>query len=223
MFVLRARTRVRDAGGEWVRIGVAGPGATDLLEVAMGVPLPTALMAVTHTQTAFAVRLGEARFDVLVKPEAAASLWQRLAGPARPVGGPAWDWLMVRAGIPAIVSGTQDQFVPQMVNMDILQGISFEKGCYPGQEIVARTHYLGKQKRRMYLAHVDGQARPGDAVYSPELAGQAAGLVVNAAAAPDGGSDLLAVMQVGSREANEVRLGAPDGPRLAFLSLPYDT
>lgn len=222
MFILRAKTKARDAGAEWLRLGLAGPGAGDLLGHALGTPAPAAIMAVVHTDAAFAVRLGDARFDILVKPEAGPVLWARLAQGARPVGTPAWDWLMVQAGIPAIVAETQDQFVPQMANMDILHGLSFHKGCYPGQEIVARSQYLGKQKRRMYLAHVDAQAGPGDAVYSPELAGQPAGMVANAAPAPGGGSDLLAVMLMDSREADQVTLGAPDGPRLVFQALPYD-
>jgi len=127
----------------------------------------------------------------------------------------------VNAGIPAILPETQDQFVPQMANMVELGGVNFQKGCYPGQEIVARSQYLGTQKRRMYLAHVEAEARPGDSVYSPDLAGQAAGMVVNVASAPDGGSDLLAVMLIGSHESGEVRLGAADGAKLQFRPLPY--
>ncbi len=137
------------------------------------------------------------------------------------MGAPAWDWLTVAAGVPVILPATQDHFVPQMANMELLQGVSFHKGCYPGQEIVARSQYLGKLKRRMYLAHVEAPAAAGQGLYSPALPGQSCGMVANAAPAPGGGCDLLAVMQASCHEAGEVHLGSPDGPRLAFRPLPY--
>jgi len=221
MFVLRAKVKLRDAGGEWVRLGLSGPGANALLAEAVGLAPGAQIMDVAHGDHAFAVRLGDERFDVFVAPAQAESIWHKLSARARPVGAQVWDWLLVDSGVPAIVAATQDQFVPQMANMLELHGVSFTKGCYPGQEIVARTQYLGKQKRRMYLAHVEGEAKPGEAVYSPEFGGQIAGTVANAAEAPDGGSDLLAVMQISSYDGGDVRLGAPDGPRLTFRPLPY--
>ena len=221
MFILRSKVKARDAGGEWVRLGLSGPDAEALLIEAIGAAPGADIMAMVHTDSAFAVRLGPSRFDILVAPEQARAVWQKLAAKARPVGEAAWDWLMVAAGIPAILPETQDQFVPQMANMVELGGVNFQKGCYPGQEIVARSQYLGTQKRRMYLAHVAAEAKPGDPVYSPILAGQAAGQVVNSATAPGGGSDLLVVLQIASFEAGDVRLGAPDGARLEFRALPY--
>jgi len=221
MFILRSKVKARDAGGEWVRLGLSGPDAEALLIEAIGAAPGADIMAMAHTDSAFAVRLGPSRFDILVAPEQARAVWQKLAAKARPVGEAAWDWLMVAAGIPAILPETQDQFVPQMANMVELGGVNFQKGCYPGQEIVARSQYLGTQKRRMYLAHVAAEAKPGDPVYSPILAGQAAGQVVNSATAPGGGSDLLVVLQIASFEAGDVRLGAPDGARLEFRALPY--
>jgi folate-binding protein YgfZ len=221
MFILRAKVKARDAGAEWVRLGLSGAGAEQLLADALGLRPEGGAMAVAHGEHAFAVRLGSERFDILVGLEAAPAAWQKMAAAARPVGAPAWDWLMIAAGIPAIQPATQDQYVPQMANMVELGGVSFQKGCYPGQEIVARTQYLGKQKRRLYLAHVAAEARAGDAVFSAEFGGQVAGTVANAAPAPGGGSDLLAVMQISSFEGGDVRLGAADGPRLEFRPLPY--
>lgn len=221
MFILRSKVKARDAGGEWVRLGLSGPDAEALLAEAIGATPGPDIMAMAHTDAAFAVRLGPSRFDLFVAPEQARAVWQTLAAKARPVGAAAWDWLMVAAGIPAILPETQDQFVPQMANMVELGGVNFQKGCYPGQEIVARSQYLGTQKRRMYLAHVAVEAKPGDPVYSPTLAGQSAGQVVNAAAAPGGGSDLLAVLRIDSFEAGDIRLGAADGAQLEFRALPY--
>jgi folate-binding protein YgfZ len=116
------------------------------------------------------------------------------------VGSACWDWLTIQAGIPVILPATQEQFVPQMVNFELLGGVNFKKGCYPGQEIVARMQYLGKLKRRMYRAHLTSPAQAGDEVYSADMAGQASGMIVNVAPAPDGGFDVLVVLQISSRE-----------------------
>jgi folate-binding protein YgfZ len=174
-----------------------------------------------HGEQAFALRLGDGRFDLFVAPDAAPATWEKLAARARPVGAPAWDWLMVQAGVPVVLPQTQDHFVPQMANMEILGGVSFNKGCYPGQEIVARSQYLGKVKRRLHLAHLEEEARPGDELFAPDPADQSAGLIANAAPAPEGGWDVLAVVLNPSVEAGEVRLKRRDGAKLAFKPLPY--
>lgn len=221
MFILRSKVKARDASGEWVRLGLAGPEAADLAAKALGAALPEGIMGMAHTDSAFLLRLGDDRFDLFVTPDAAPALWRQLAAGARPVGAPAWDWLLVNAGIPAVLPQTQDHFVPQMANMEVLGGVSFNKGCYPGQEIVARSQYLGKVKRRLYLAHVDQPAQPGDELYAPDPADQTCGLVANVAPAPDGGWDLLAVALSPSVEAGEVHLKARDGALLQFRPLPY--
>ena len=120
-----------------------------------------------------------------------------------------------------VLPQTQDHFVPQMANMEILGGVSFNKGCYPGQEIVARSQYLGKVKRRLFLAHVDAAALPGEELFSAELPDQPAGHIANAAPAPGGGSDVLAVVHSSCVEAGDVRLKARDGAALRFQPLPY--
>lgn len=219
MFILRAKVKARDAGPEWVRLGLSGPGAGELLAEAAGLRPAGAIMAMAQGDAAFAIRLGDQRFDLFVAPEHAPALWQALAAKARPVGPAAWDWLMVDAGIPAILPATQDQFVPQMANMIELGGVSFQKGCYPGQEIVARSQYLGTQKRRLYLAHVAAEAKPGDPLYSPAAGDQAVGQVANAAAAPGGGWDVLAVLRIDAFESADVRLAT--GAQLAFRPLAY--
>lgn len=221
MFILRARVKARDATGEWVRLGLSGHGAAELAKNALGTPLPEGIMGMAHTNSAFILRLGDERFDLFVAPDAAQALWQTLAAGAKPVGTPAWDWLLVNAGIPTVLPQTQDHFVPQMANMEVLGGVSFSKGCYPGQEIVARSQYLGKVKRRLFLAHVDAPTQAGDELYAPEPADQACGLVANAAPAPGGGWDVLVVALAPSVEAGEVHLKARDGARLALRPLPY--
>jgi hypothetical protein len=221
MFILRARVKARDASAEWVRLGLAGPGSAGLAGQALGVPPPGGIMGMAHTDNAFILRLGDDRFDLFIAPDAARDIWEKLAASAKPVGAPAWDWLLINAGIPTVLPPTQDHFVPQMANMEILGGVSFSKGCYPGQEIVARSQYLGKVKRRLFLAHVDVPAQPGDDLFAPEPADQSCGLVANAAPAPGGGWDVLAVVLSPSVESGEVRLKARDGAPLRFRPLPY--
>ena len=221
MFILRSKVKARDAGSEWVRLGVNGPEAAALVAEVLGRPAPAGIMALARNEQAFALCLGDNRFDLFLVPDTAPAVWEQLTSRARAVGTPAWDWLMVRAGVPVVLPQTQDHFVPQMANMELLGGVSFNKGCYPGQEIVARSHYLGKVKRRLHLAHLDEAASPGDEVFAPEPADQAAGLIANAAPAPGGGWDVLAVVLNPSVEAGDVRLKRRDGARLAFMPLPY--
>ncbi|MEO6696435.1 MAG: folate-binding protein, partial [Gammaproteobacteria bacterium] len=109
---------------------------------------------------------------------------------------------------------TQDTFVPQMVNLDLLGGISFTKGCYPGQEIVARTHHLGSIKRRMVYAWTDAPnpPLPGDTLYTPG-SDQAVGQVVDAQPSPKAGFELLAVVQI-SHGKDPLHLQSPTGALL---------
>ena len=221
MFVLRSRVTVENVSDQSVRLGVGGPGAGAALGRALGAP--PAVGAAASLGEALVVALPGPRYVVTVSPDDAARCWDRLVPLCRPVGFAAWQWLTIRAGVPVITAPTSDQFVPQAANWDVLGGISFQKGCYAGQEIVARTQYLGRLKERLALAHVDG-APPaaGERLYSAAFGEQACGTIVNAAAAPDGGNDLLAVLQLAAGASGDVHLGAPTGPALRLLPLPYD-
>ncbi len=223
MFVLRSKVAARDATDENVRLVLAGPGAQTALSEA-GLLLPDSPMktaADAHGQT---VRIGEDKLVLMLPPARAPAIWEALSHHARPVGTSTWDWLRLSNGIPMITAATQEEFVPQMINWEVLGGVSFQKGCYPGQEIVARTQYLGKLKRRMYLAHMEGNETPtaGDALYTPDMEGQASGMVVNAAPAPEGGFDLLAVAQIDSISANQpIHWKSAGGPVLSLKRQPY--
>lgn len=220
MFILRAKVRARDASDENVRLVVAGRQALAAVTAAMGA-VPEAAMHSVAGEAGQVIRLGDDKFVLSIAPGRAAAVWQALRQSATPVGAPVWDWLRLNAGIPMIVAATQELFVPQMVNLEVIGGVSFQKGCYPGQEIVARSQYLGKLKRRMFLAHVDAEAAPGDPLYSADMVGQATGTVVNAAPAPAGGFDVLAVAQVESANTQTLHLKAADGAALTLKPLPY--
>lgn len=216
MFILRAKVRLADASGDWSQIGVWGVSAPARLG-ALGLQAPVTDLAVTRSARGIVVRLGAQRFLALV-PAA-----QREAAPATAADAGAGDWAIeeIRAGQPMVVQATQDLFVPQMVSLERLGAVDFKKGCYPGQEVVARTQYRGVLKRRMVRARVSAAAAPAMDVFAEDAPGQASGTVVNAAPAPEGGHELLAVVQIGSLEsASVLRLGAPDGPQLELLPLP---
>ena len=220
MFIMRSKTRARDASDENVRLVIAGPQALDAVKSALGAA-PEAPMQSVQTDSGYAIRVSADKFVLSIIPAAAERVWQSLAQSATPVGAPVWDGLRLNAGIPMITAATQDQFVPQMVNLEVIGGVSFQKGCYTGQEIVARSQYLGKLKRRMFLAHTEGEAVPGDSLYSADMDGQATGMVVNVAPAPEGGFDLLAVIQVESAKSSRMHLKALDGAALILKPLPY--
>ncbi|MDD2720215.1 MAG: folate-binding protein [Gallionella sp.] len=222
MYVLRAKVKISDTDNEVISLGISGPDARALLQQ-HGLVIPEQTMGVTADARASLIRLGDNRFQLNTTPAHAPGLWQTLALQAKPAGSPCWDWLNIRAGIPVILPQTQEQFVPQMANLDLIGGINFKKGCYPGQEIVARMHYLGKLKRRMYLAHVASEAspQPGDEVFSADMGEQASGMIANSAAAPGGGYDVLAVVQTASQETSTLHLASPHGPALTLLPLPY--
>jgi folate-binding protein YgfZ len=223
MFVLRAKVKLEDASEARPILGLAGKAAADALREWFPV-LPQAAHQLVHDPAhGTLIALPGERFQLIAKPEAAAQFWRKLAAALTPVGAPCWEWLEIRNGIPLITPATQEQFVPQMANMELIGAVNFQKGCYPGQEIVARTQYLGQLKRRMVLAHVESETPPqaGDALFSSELEGQASGMVVNAQAAPDGGYDMLAVAQTTSIAHAELHFKSADGPLLNIQALPY--
>lgn len=222
MYVLRAKVKISDASDELVCLGLSGNSANVLAKESFAA-VPEHALGAAQSANASVIRLGENRLQIISTPQHAPGLWKSLACGTRLAGSPCWDWLNIRAGVPVVVPATQEQFVPQMANLELIGGVSFKKGCYPGQEIVARMQYLGKLKRRLYLAHIAGEAmaQPGDELYSADLEGQACGMVANAAPAPGGGCDVLAVVQISSHDSQSVHLGSLQGPALQFQPLPY--
>ena len=225
MFVMMSKVEIEDASDSLIRFGVSGPGIDETLKSVVGA-VPDAVNGVAHAGNLTLMRIPgpHPRFE-LYGPEAEMEgLWTKLAKAAKPVGHDAWALLDVHAAIPTVYKGTVEAFVPQMTNMQLVEGVSFKKGCYPGQEIVARMQYLGNLKRRMYRAHTEAAERPlpGDAVFSAQSrSAQGTGKIVDARPSPEGGYDLLAVVQIECAEADDVHLKGTDGPKLSFRDLPY--
>lgn len=225
-YVLMSKVTLADAGDSLLRIGVSGPHAYARLSQELD-RMPQAADEVAHGNGLTVIRVAgpHPRAEVYGDAATVKALWQRLSSVAKPAGASAWALLDIHAGLPNVYAANVEAFVPQMVNLQLVNGVSFRKGCYTGQEVVARMQYLGTLKRRMYLAHIDGAAVPaaGTELYcSNSDSGQGAGKVVDAQPAPGGGVDLLVVVQVSLLENNDdVRIGDATGARLTFKSLPY--
>lgn len=225
MYLLRAKATIEDASERFTAIAIAGSCAPSLL-ASRPAAVPTQENGVTQEGELTTIRIpGPApRFQLLGPPAALEAIWDDLAATATVVDAEFWSLLDIRAGIPTVYRQTSDAFVPQMANLHLLDGVSFKKGCYTGQEVVARMQYLGKLKRRMYLGQV-GTGKPpgpGDVLYAPSSRSeQAAGRVVDAGINGKGDYELLAVVKIEVAEHGEVRLGGPDGPVLSFRDPPY--
>ena len=226
MFVLRAKAKLTDASDALAVVGFAG----DVRDALSGIfdALPDGVHVKVDRPAGTLIRVPDAagrKRYLWIGPRAEVDARIAALGGSLPVVSPAvWDWLDIRAGEPRITQPAVEQFVPQMVNFDVIGAVNFRKGCYPGQEIVARSQYRGTIKRRTALAHVAGETdtvHAGVELFHNDDPGQPCGMIVNAAAAPAGGVDALVEIKLAALDSGTVHLGSADGPVLAFDTLPY--
>ena len=212
MFVMRAKAKVTDATADFVLVGLAG----DVIDALVPAPRPV--------WSRYDVGAGSL-IALYPADGVARALWLAPVGepaPAGPVLSPElWAWSEVRSGVATLSSPNVEAFVPQMLNFESVGGVSFKKGCYPGQEVVARSQFRGTLKRRACLVHGDMPMAAGAEVFQSSDPEQPCGAVVQAAPAPDGGYDAIVSAQVSAIEAAELRLGSATGPLLTVLPLPY--
>ncbi len=220
MFVLRSKVSLRDATAALVRIGVTGEGAAKATLAAVGA-MPAAGRVADHDGTTV-IHLPDGRFLILAPLARATALRARLLDHASTGDAQAWRRAGIRSGVALVTLATQDAFVPQTANWEVIGGVRFDKGCYTGQEIVARTQHLGRLKERLGRFRVDAEApAAGARLFSPAFGDQACGTIVNAAILPGGGCEILAVAQTAALEVDDLHLDALAGPRLTSLPLPY--
>jgi folate-binding protein YgfZ len=207
MFVLRAKCKLSDASADLALYGIVGDA------------VPAAVGAVQREADRTLIRLADAEGQpraLLAQPAGAAA-------PELPALDLAtWNWLEVCSGVARIVAPTVEQFVPQMVNLEVVGGVNFKKGCYPGQEIVARSQYRGTVKRRAMLFDSDAELQPGQEVFHSDDPGQPAGLVANAARGPRGSSSALIEVKLAALAGGSWHAGSADGPLLQPRALPYE-
>lgn len=225
MFVLMTKVTLEEASDDLVRIGFFGPDAGQKLNNILS-DVPDENNAVTQAGELTIIKVSSSpeRFEIYGSVDAVKSNWETLASNATPAGAGSWELLEIHDAIPEISTGTKEAFVPQMINMQAIDALSFKKGCYPGQEIVARMQYLGKLKRHMFLAHIkeEVETSPGDPLFAEKSeSAQGAGKVVRAQTNPNGGTDLLVVIELASKEKGALRLMDTQGPVLKLQPLPY--
>jgi folate-binding protein YgfZ len=214
MFVLRAKCKLSDASDRLALYGLAGSSArTWIGDAAPSTPWAMA----SSTAATQLVRLPDADGT----PRWLLATPIDMPPPLPSLSPDAWSWLEVRSGVPRITAATAEQFVPQMLNLELLGAVSFQKGCYPGQEVIARSQYRGTLKRRTYLMSSELPLRSGIEVFHSADPGQPAGLVVLAASLPDGRAAALVELKIAALDHGELRAGDGEGPRLSALGLPY--
>ena len=225
MFILRAKAKLAGVSDSQVAIGLAGLKVQAAL--APWFPeVPAAAYGVTHQAAGTLIRMPDAagapRFQWIAPVETAQQAWPQLMQTLRPAATAAWRALDIQAGIPLVVQATQEQFVPQMINFEALGGVNFRKGCYPGQEIVARSQYLGKLKRRMFPAQVAAKGvLAGTEVFASSDPDQPCGQIVNAEASGDRTLCLVELKTAVLDQGDDIRLGSASGPVLDIGTLPY--
>ncbi|MET3496627.1 CAF17-like 4Fe-4S cluster assembly/insertion protein YgfZ [Variovorax boronicumulans] len=214
MYVLRAKAKLTDVTGQFALYGLAGSALT-----------ANGLDAATPPGKRTAI--GEDISVVSLYPADGVprALWIAPAAHPAPAG-PAlaadlWPWSEVRSGIVTLTTPVVEAFVPQMINYESVGGVNFKKGCYPGQEIVARSQFRGTLKRRTYLVQADAALAAGQEVFAGGNAEQPVGTVAQAAPAPGGGWSALISIQIAALEAGALHAGTVDGPALTVEPLPY--
>jgi len=224
MYVLRADVQLTNASADLVRIGLAGANSQRLLQDVLNTTPPTTANGCVATDACYVIYHSEVQpcYMLIGSSDRMITVWQKLAASVQPVGSAAWTLFDILAGIPQVTPPVAEEFIPQMLNYQHLKGVDFKKGCYTGQEIVARMQYLGSLKRQMYLARIDSSAAPavGDSLYV-NANQQSIGKIVNVHPHPQGGYYLLAVLQIEEASQETVYLHEPQGTPLELLDLPY--
>lgn len=225
MYVLRTKATLEDCSSAFMRMGLIGEDAEACLIERFG-PLPAGTDDVRSASgvTIIRIRGRRPRFEILGPRDALNALWNACRRLATAAGADAWELLDIEAGIASIGAETSDRFVPQMLNLDRVGAVSFTKGCYVGQEIVARTQHLGRIKRRMYRAHWHG-AEPVSAGHDLQLTAGSTSVnvqVVNASPAPAGDFEMLAVIAIeDAGTLARLERGVDAHPHFRLTELPY--
>lgn len=220
-YILRSKVSMRDASSRLARIGLAGNGIAARFETMPELTLPTETHACAPIEGGVIMAIAghpHPRWLVVGEPLATQTLTDRIGSDGLPADSRHWSLLDILAGIPLIVTETAGEFIPQMLNLESLGGMCFNKGCYPGQEVIARLHFKGQLKRQLFKAHsatCDTIPVPGTRLYGEEMS-ESLGEVVQAAAHPDGGVIFLAVVKLEVKDQSPVHLANPTGPLVRF-------
>ena len=227
MYVLRDKVKITDAGADKVLLGLGGTAAADALAPWFAT-IPSEAYAKVDGEHGSLIRVADAfdvpRYQWVGSAEIIAQAWPLLLTSLKPLANNAWRLTDIDAGIPQITAATQEKFVAQMVNFELIGGVNFKKGCYPGQEVVARTQYLGKVRRRMMAASItlqSGEVAAGTDVYSSDDPSQPYGTIVNAERSSPDQINCLVSIRVPVANGITIHLDSATGAILSFKPLPY--
>lgn len=220
-YIIFSKAKLLDSGKDYCHLGVVGPRAAELLKNIVGV-LPTTLNEWCEQSGHLIIKLDENRYECWIGSTQAETLWQSLAPHCQLAGSNLWTLLDIRAGIGEVRAETREMFTPQALNFQLINAVNFRKGCYTGQEIVARLHYRGTLKRHMYrvqfnLDDLDQLPLPGAEVINAE--GKNIGEIVVAALSEQNIAEALAVIPDAVIDQAYIAAGQPK--KLAQLPLPY--
>ena len=225
MFVLMSKVVIKDERDILVSTGIAGSSICDYVSKNV-MTLPSEIDKSTQNDqfTAILIPGRQTRCILIGQINDMQQLWNNITTQFKPASSITWSHMDIESGLPQVYASTADAFVPQMLNLHSINGLSFKKGCYPGQEVVARMHYLGKLKRRMYLGHIrsDILPQPGDNLLALDSGTQqSVGKIVDSAPNTEAGMDFLAVMQIAAVEAGNITLDDSNKTPVIFKDLPY--
>lgn len=212
MFVMRAKAKLSDVSAEYSLFGLIG-NAIQLIA-----DKPNSTWAKSEFDSKFLVNLYPA--DGIPRQLCVAPVGTP-APQGQPLSADLWLWSEVRSGVATISAPVVEVFVPQMLNYESIGGVNFKKGCYPGQEIVARSQFRGTLKRRAFVVHADASMAAGDEVFAADDSTQPVATVVQAAPAPQGGFDAIVSVQLAAMQSGPLHLGTSEGPVIQIAPLPY--
>lgn len=222
-YIAFSKAKMTDVSDQFVHIGCWGAQIETLLGSEVDIP-PLSINEVHSSTACLVIRVADSpeRFSCLCSLEKGKTLWKNLATNCEKMPSQSWQLMNIRGGIPEISLSTTEQFIPQMLNLDLIGGISFKKGCYTGQEIIARSHYLGKQKRRLFRLQTNSTVAPlpGAGIFVEDKL-QAIGTIINTAVSPtSNGHEILAVLKIGAHD-KKLFLDEENEEKLSLIPLPY--
>ncbi|MCK5902017.1 MAG: folate-binding protein YgfZ [Cocleimonas sp.] len=222
-YVMMSKVTLEDVSEHFIHFGYAGEYAEKELENIIGqTNMPREMTQTLQRDSLSILRLSGTvpRFEILGELDDAKQLWDNCNVHAAPVSRQGWDYLNIVAGLPVISAESSEAWIPQMLNLQLIDGVDFKKGCYPGQEIVARLKYLGKNKRRMYRIEIDTDKTVaiGQKIYAKGLTDSEAGKILTSVVNPQGKIEALAILKIAQADKS---LCINTTNKVTVLELPY--